>query len=383
MVIGQFNDAYPPIMDGVANVVKNYACWLNRKYATCYVVTPAVPQYVEPDTYVLNYKSIPIPQRKPFRLGIPLFDFEFKKRLAKISFDIVHAHCPFVSGKLALKIARQQKIPSVASFHAKYYEDFEAYFKIEALARKLLNQVIKIYHQFDVVWAVNQSAADALYDYGFKKQIEVVHNGTDFLPLENVQQALDSINQKFRLPPHQPVFLFVGQHIWQKNIATIIQSLSLLKQKNIAFKMIFVGTGPAEAGMKKMVRENNLQAEVLFLGLILDRTYLRKIFQRADLFLFPSLYDNAPIVVQEAAAADCPSVLIAGSSAAENIKHNVNGFLSQNAPSDFANTIAEILDNPQQLKKVAIQAKKTVCKQWENLVDEVFLRYQSIIKHYR
>ena len=233
MIIGQFSDSYPPIMDGVANVVKNYAYWLNQKYTKCYVFAPAVPQYLEPDAYVLRYKSIPVPQRKPYRLGIPLFDFEFKKQLAKISFDIVHAHCPFVSGKLALKIARQQKIPSVASFHSKYYDDFEASIKIEALAQKLLNQVINVFHQFDVVWAVSQSAADTLYDYGFKKQIEIVHSGTDFLPLKNVQQALDTINQKFNLPPQQSVFLFVGQHIWQKNVATIIQSLSLLKQKNM------------------------------------------------------------------------------------------------------------------------------------------------------
>ena len=32
LTIGQFNESFPPIIDGVANVVKNYAYWMNKKY---------------------------------------------------------------------------------------------------------------------------------------------------------------------------------------------------------------------------------------------------------------------------------------------------------------------------------------------------------------
>jgi hypothetical protein len=31
LIIGQFNDSYEPVMDGVANVTKNYAYWLDKK----------------------------------------------------------------------------------------------------------------------------------------------------------------------------------------------------------------------------------------------------------------------------------------------------------------------------------------------------------------
>ena len=31
ITIGQFNESFPPIVDGVANVVKNYAYWLEQK----------------------------------------------------------------------------------------------------------------------------------------------------------------------------------------------------------------------------------------------------------------------------------------------------------------------------------------------------------------
>jgi hypothetical protein len=45
MIIGQFTDSFPPIADGVARVVQNYALWQHKDGDTCYVITPGVPGY--------------------------------------------------------------------------------------------------------------------------------------------------------------------------------------------------------------------------------------------------------------------------------------------------------------------------------------------------
>lgn len=42
----------------------------------------------------------------------------------------------------------------------------------------------------------------------------------------------------------------------------------------------------------------------------MEREILKRYYVAADLFLFPSLYDNAPLVIREAAALGTPSVLI-------------------------------------------------------------------------
>lgn len=383
MIIGQFNDSYPPIMDGVGNVVKNYAYWINRKYTRCYVVAPAVPGYQEPDDYVIRYMSWPVPGREPYRIGTPHWDGRFKKNLEKIRFDLVHAHCPFVSGKLALDIARQQGIPSVVSFHSKYYDDFLSGVKFKFIAKKLLNNIMKVFNRFDFVWAVNKSTAETLRGYGFEKEIEVVKNGADFQSLPDIPGALTEINERFGLDAKIPVLLFVGQHIWQKNVETIIRSCAYLKQKQFQFKLLFVGLGPARTGMEKLVQELKINSEVIFLGPIYDRLYLRKIYQRATLFMFPSLYDNAPIVVQEAAASDCPSVLVKNANAAEGITHQVNGYISRNTPEDFAETIIQALANPLEYQAVVRQAKSTVYRNWESIIDEIYPKYMTIIEKYK
>jgi len=113
-VTGEFNDSFPPIMDGVANVVKNYAYWLNKKYGSCYVITPAFPNYQDNEEFpVLRYYSVPLPTRHPYRCGIAGLDRTFLKRVREIPFDIVHAHSPFSAGGIGLDIARRRNIPIV------------------------------------------------------------------------------------------------------------------------------------------------------------------------------------------------------------------------------------------------------------------------------
>jgi 1,2-diacylglycerol 3-alpha-glucosyltransferase len=121
----QFNDSYFPIMDGVGMTAHNYALWLNAKYGKSSLVAPKVRDYRDNVNYkVIRFKSVLLPGMNPYRVGLPLVDFKFKKKLANNQFDILHAHCPFISGQLAIKMAKKLDIPLVATFHSKYREDY-------------------------------------------------------------------------------------------------------------------------------------------------------------------------------------------------------------------------------------------------------------------
>lgn len=148
--IGLFNDSYPPIFDGVSIVTQNYARhFFNRKNPVC-VITPKVPKNRETDEFpVVRYTSLPLFFRKPYRIGIPELDFDIKSTLDNIPFKIVHAHSPFSSGKLALRIARKRKIPIVATFHSKYRDDFERSVKNKKIANWMVKDVIHFYNQVD------------------------------------------------------------------------------------------------------------------------------------------------------------------------------------------------------------------------------------------
>ena len=254
MIIGQFNDSFPPVMDGVANVTRNYAYWLNKKYGDCYVITPSFPDYEDQETFeVIRYFSLPLAIRRPYRLGIPRTDFRLRRKLSEILFNIVHAHSPFSSGKLALRIAKKRGIPIVATFHSKFYDDFKAVVKSDALAELGVKQVIDFFNAVDLVWTVNKATAETLKEYGFKGKIDIIYNGTDFIPPSDLESRRSHINKLLKISPQETVLLFVGQHIWQKNLKMLIQSLKYLKEWGLDYKMVFVGTGYAEHAMKEQV----------------------------------------------------------------------------------------------------------------------------------
>jgi glycosyltransferase involved in cell wall biosynthesis len=321
--------------------------------------------------------------RPPYRLGCPHFDLDLHRRLKAIPFDLVHTHSPFSSGQLALKIARQKGIPLVATFHSKFYDDFKTVVKAAPLARLGVRQVIKFFRQVDAVWTVSQGTAETLRAYGYRGKVDVVYNGTDFVPPNDPEQRRAAINERLGLDQDELVFLFVGQHIWQKNVRMLIQGLKLLHQWGVRYRMIFAGTGYAAQEMKELVKELGLAERVTFMGSILDREVLKSLYTRADLFLFPSVYDNAPIVIREAAAAQCPSVVVAGSNSAEGIIDNVNGFLTENDPESLARRVKEIIVDRGLLVAVGEQAQRTVYRHWEQIMAEVVDRYRELIQAYQ
>ncbi len=384
LVTGQFNDSFTPVMDGVTNVVKNYAYWMDKKFGESYVATPAYPGYIDREEFpVLRYYSIPLKRREPYRIGLELLDINFRSTIKNIPFDIVHAHSPFTSGAIAQQIARKKNIPIIATFHSKFYDDFKQVLKIDAFAKMCTRMVIDFFNRMDQVWTVSKGAADTLRDYGYKGHIEIVPNGSDFIIPDNIDGLITKTEEKLNIRKDELVFLFVGQHIWQKNIKLIVDALHHVHQKQIPFRMFFVGDGYAKNELEEYVRELGHLDRIVFLGKILDRDYLRSLFARADLFLFPSVYDNAPIVVREASAVCTPSLVIANSNAAEGIVDNVNGFLSDNDSVSYANRMIEVIKNREELKHVGEKARVTIYRNWENIVDEVYERYLEIIRDYK
>ncbi|WP_291125741.1 glycosyltransferase [Flavobacterium sp. UBA6031] len=377
--IGIFNDSFPPIMDGVSLTAQNYAYWLQKKNQPVCVVTPKSPNYTDNEPYpVLRYTSIPIIGRKPYRLGLPKMDLSFNTEINKISFGLVHAHCPFSSGEIALSIAKEQHIPLVATFHSKYRDDFEHSVRNKRIAGMMTKEVMRFFKKADEVWIPQASVEETIREYGFKGKVEIVDNGNDFSSTEPIEPIKKQARLNLHVAENETLLLFVGQHIWEKNTRLIIESLALIK--DLSFKMFFVGIGYALDDMKQLVEKLELDSKVVFVGVITDREQIKQYFAAADLFLFPSIYDNAPLVVREAGALQTPSVLIKGASSADIITDNFNGFLTENSTESFAGKLRELIAAPEKIRQAGVNASKTIARSWESVTEEVLDRYQKLIK---
>lgn len=378
--IGLFNDVFPPIMDGVAVCVANYAHWLYQKTGQVSVITPQAPNHSYDHPYeVLPYFSLPVPKRKPYRMGLANLDFHFQQQIKRRQFGLVHAHCPFSSGKVARRIARKQHIPFIATFHSKYRDDFRQSIPSDRLVDQIIKRVVNYFEEADEVWVPQEGVADVLRSYGYHGAIEVVPNGSDFkIPDADYEMAHQAARQELGIADNEPFFLFVGQHILQKNLPFLIEALSLIK--DTPFQMRFVGTGYAEEQLKLQVLRLGLQNKVKFMGPIYQRDEIKKYYTAADLFLFPSRYDNAPLVMREAAAMHTPSVLLAGSTTADVVTDGVDAFVSEDDLRAFAFRIEEVAHDFQLMAQVGATASHSLVRSWEDISIEVIDRYNQLIK---
>lgn len=376
--IGIFNDSFPPIMDGVSLATQNYAYWLHQKKQPVCVITPKSPNYSDTEPYpIYRYTSVPILGRKPYRIGLPDLDFTFKTEIENISFGLVHAHCPFSSGRLALHIARKQKIPFVATFHSKYRDDFEHSVHNKYIAKQMTNEIIRFFERADEVWIPQASVEVTIREYGFKGKVEIVDNGNDFASNKPIEPVKKAARKELNLSENENVFLFVGQHIWEKNIRLTVETLAMIK--DLPYKMFFIGVGYAADDLKELADELGLGEKIKFVGMITEREKLKEYYAAADLFLFPSIYDNAPLVIREAAAMHTPSVLVKGSSSAENIKDNINGFLIENNCDSFASKLRELIASPEKAHLAGLNASQSIARSWESVTDEVLDRYKKLM----
>ena len=182
----------------------------------------------------------------------------------------------------------------------------------------------------------------------------------------------------------EPILLFVGQHIWEKNVRLIIEALAQIK--DMRWQMYFVGDGYARQEMMRLCAKHGLygnddcrQDQVSFLGTIRDRQMLQDIYLAADLFLFPSMYDNAPLVLREAAALHTLTLVLRHSNTSEVILDGVNGFLADNDVMAYARRLRYLLTCPSLIHAAADKASRTLTRPWSDIAAEVYDRYRHLV----
>ncbi len=376
--IGQFTDTFLPVVDGVGRVALAYAdtlCHMGHQ------VTVVSPMY---DTgyrggypfELVDFQAMSLPGMKQYKQGEAPMDPHYRKRMRMIPLDIVHAHSPFTSGSEALRLASLRKLPLVGTFHSKYYDDFLKATKSEKLARVGVKFVVDFYDRCDEVWAVGQATADVLHEYGYEGDIQVMPNGVMIRQAD--ADAVADAERRWGLG-RDPMILFVGQMNWKKNILTVLEACAQLHAQGTRFQLVLAGQGPDLKEIEQKIHDLGLADCTHLAGHITDSRLLDGLYARASLFAFPSLYDNAPMVVREAAVMGTPSVLVRGSSAAEIIQNGENGYLCENDPADLARVMRQVLADPEAARKIGENAKETIPVPWEKILETAVGRYERLI----
>ncbi len=382
MRIGMFADSFLPIYDGVGRVMKAYADNLSGRGHEVYVITALNDTgYRGTLGYeILDFKSFRVSKSLPYRSGFPRKDKHLMQRLDMIDFDILHIHDPAMASRLALRIAKERHIPCVGSFHTKFYDEIRSATGSKLVARAVTRNIAKLYSKCSEVWAVASGTKQTLIDYGCSKdlRIRIMPNGTDIRTLD--ENMVPDVISKYGIRRDVPVFMFVGRINWNKNIRMVVDALEIYKSKGHEFQFVFVGAGPDFEDCSSYVKSKGLDCDVKMIGFVDDCRILDCLYSVATLMVFPSIFDNSPLAVREAAAMRLPSLVVAGSCSSEGIDDMRNGVLVDNSPESIAagmERFAFLSDSRRH--EICDCAFQTIPKSWSDIAGEVESIYAELI----
>ncbi|MBQ8095113.1 MAG: glycosyltransferase [Clostridia bacterium] len=388
MKVCLLNDSFPPVIDGVVNVMTNYAHYLMNDYGAEVIV--GTPRYPEADYNGYPYPVIPYQSfdttaiTNGYRTGNPFAEKEVNA-LAAFKPDILHAHCPASATIIARILRDEVDAPLVFTYHTKYDIDIRRAVRNKSLAEESIKAMVGNIEACDDVWVVSRGAGESLKELGFSGNYLVMDNGVDFergrVDADKVADAVKG----YDLPEGIPMFLFVGRLINYKNLPLILDAMRKLDEAGMDFRMVFIGKGPDDEMLRSRAKELGLMddaghGKVIFVGPIYDRDVLRAWNTRADLFIFPSTFDTNGLVVREAAACGLASVLIRDSCAAEGITDGRSGFIIEENADSLAELLIQIGSDLPKMHEAGQHAMDEIYLSWKDCVGRAYDRYNTVLE---
>jgi len=383
MKVCLLNDSFPPQIDGVANVVTNYARHLTAAGNSVCVATPAYPDVVDDYPYdVVRYPSFDTTKFIGYRAGYP-FAPEALEKLGSFGADIYHSHCPVASNILARTLRESAPAPLIFTYHTKFDIDIANAVKGQLLQQAAINVLVKNIDACDEIWVVSEGAGKNLQSLGYEGDYRIMRNGVDFPKGAPPDEECRAIRERHGIAADEPMLLFVGRLMWYKGLRTVLDALQALKEADVPFKMVFVGSSMEEEEIRAYAETLRLSDRCIFTGAVKDREELRRYFGAADLFMFLSDFDTNGIVVREAAACGCAAMLLRNSAAAEGIVHGQNGFLTERGTASVSALLTKLCLQPQLMRAVGQNAMNELYYSWQDAVACANERYLQVADDYR
>ncbi len=163
----------------------------------------------------------------------------------------------------------------------------------------------------DIIIAVSkQTKTDLEYFYQIPShKIKVIYQDCDASFKKSLSQnEIEQVKQKYSLD--QPYILCVGSIIERKNQLTLLKAFEKIKDNH--YQLIFVGSKSSyQSELENYIQANRLQN--VFISNNVSFQDLPALYQGADLFVYPSIYEGFGIPILEALYSGVPVIAAKGS----------------------------------------------------------------------
>jgi glycosyltransferase involved in cell wall biosynthesis len=200
-----------------------------------------------------------------------------------------------------------------------------AYFHLDHLYQPEMTNALRVWTAKSLqratrVIALSQNTAADLEKLGVERdRMRVVYGGGNIIPDEQIQlDKADEVRRKYRLPDHY--ILYVGTLHPRKNVPFLLRAFAELKRiGSLPHQLVLVGLrGTGAADVLQNIDDLSLNSDVVITGYVADWE-VPLLYQMADVFVLPTLYEGFTLVTLEAMHYGVPVISTDTSSIREGV----------------------------------------------------------------
>jgi glycosyltransferase involved in cell wall biosynthesis len=184
-------------------------------------------------------------------------------------------------------------------------------------------------------------AEDKIYRFGYFRASPV--------PRENALHA-DKVD-----------IVYVGQLTHRKGVDILLRAIRPLLERNPQIRLSLIGTGPEQASIETLLRQDNLSRSVALEGPH-PSSQIHERLARASLLVLPSRWDGWGLVINEAFAAGVPVIASDRCGGADLIVQGVNGYTFRSESIDDLRTClsAFLASDQKQMRASALKTASSL-----------------------
>lgn len=297
---------------------------------------------------------------------VNLFADDVIRAVGDEDFDLVHVH-DWLTVPAGIKVKKKFGKPMVMHVHSTEF-DRTAGGKPNIDVEKIEKKGFK---EADLIITVSNYTKSLLVDkYGIdERKIKVVHNGLDN-PKKKREVNIDFLKDS-------PVIIFVGRLTIQKGPEYFIELARNVLDKRPDAVFIFAGNGDMFHHLLLTSAYRNLSGSVLFAGFLRDAAKDR-LYQRADVFVMPSVSEPFGIVALEAAAVGVPVIVSKTSGVAEVLPSAIK--LDFWDVEKMAENVLKLIEKSERGKEVGTKVMEEAgAITWEKAAMKIKDAYQQLL----
>ena len=208
----------------------------------------------------------------------------------------------------------------------------------------------------------------------------IIHEGVDTVMFS--KDALDgkSHERLQKLGITKPYLLFVGVWMTHKNLPRLLQAFKKVRARGFSGSLVITGKGQSHhVDVPDLVNNEGMSDFVVLPGKVSDED-LPTLFQNAEIFIMPSLYEGFGLPALEALACGTPVIASSVSSLPE-ILGNAAAYFDPYSVVDMADKISKLISDKQKQVELVLAGSSQVQKfNWDKCAQETLAVYQSVLK---